>query len=211
MPPGPRPAHRPSMVWARVHGGVRGRERLTPVLDFLSVLLILLACTGGAVWAGVWGLRADEGVVALLAGVTALAFGSGAVVYVRAPLRRAVVLRPHEIELPVDGPEVRRVVVRWEDVAHVEVAPGERRPVLRVALHDGARPRHADGDDDLLQTRLPAAPPEPDAVVVADPGAVALVLQHLLDHPEDRARLAGRGGLGVVLAFSRPEYGTTEP
>ncbi|MFB8229890.1 glycosyltransferase [Cellulosimicrobium sp. NPDC055967] len=201
----PRQPYRPSMVWTAVRGGVRGRERLTPVVDYLAVLLILIALCGGAVWFAVWLLRNDEGFAAALIGIVAVAFGGGLVAYVRGPSKAAVVLRPHEVELPVGGAEVVRVVVRWEDVAAVRVEPGERRPTLRVELHDGARARHAEGED-LLQVR-PANGPDPDTVDVADAEAVARVLRHLLDHPEDRARLAQRGGVGIVLAFARPVYG----
>ncbi len=42
---------------------------------------------------------------------------------------------------------------------------------------------------------------------MTDAESVSRVLRHLLDHPEDRARLAQRGGLGIVLAFVRPVYG----
>ncbi|MFI2567954.1 glycosyltransferase [Cellulosimicrobium funkei] len=201
----PRQPYRPTMVWTAVRGGVRGRERLTPVVDYLAVLLILLALCGGAVAFAVWLLRNDEGFAAALIGIVALAFGGGLLAYVRGPSKHAVVLRPHEVELPVGRAEVVRVVVRWDDVARVHVVPGEGRPSLRVELHDGARARHAEGED-LLQGR-PAHGPDPDPVVVTDAEAVARVLRHLLDHPEDRARLAERGGLGIVLAFVRPVYG----
>jgi|GEM_PF-1636707 len=198
------------MVWTRVPGGVRGRERLTPVVDYLAVLLVLVALVGGAVWAAAWGLRNDEGVVATVSVITALAFGYGLSLYVRGPGRQSVVLRPHEVELPVGREEVVRVVVRWDDVARVRVLAGERAPTLRVELHEGAAARHVEGGEDLLQARLPTRAPAPDTVHLADAEAVALVLRHLLDHPEDRARLAAREGLGIVLAFSRPVYGTTE-
>ncbi|WP_141388894.1 glycosyltransferase [Cellulosimicrobium cellulans] len=201
----PRPPHRPSMVWTAVRGGVRGRERLTPVVDYLAVLLILLVLFGGSVWFAVWMMLQEEGLAAFLAGFMVLGFGSGLVIYLRAPSRQSVVLRPHEIELPVGREEVTRVVVRWDDVARVRVLEGERRPTLRVELHDGARARHADGED-LLQGR-PAHGPDPETVDVTDAEAVARVLRHLLDHPEDRARLAQRGGVGIVLAFARPVYG----
>ena len=192
------------MVWTAVRDGVRGRERLTPVVDYLAVLVILLVLFGGSVWFAVWMLRQEEGLAAAIAGFMVLGFGIGLVAYVRGPTRQSVVLRPHEIELPA-GPEPVRVVVRWDDVADVRVVDGERRPTLRVELHDGARARHADGED-LLQGR-PAHGPDPDTVDVTDAEAVARVLRHLLDHPEDRARLAQRGGVGIVLAFARPVYG----
>ncbi|MFJ4230611.1 MULTISPECIES: glycosyltransferase [Cellulosimicrobium] len=200
----PRPPHRPSMVWTAVRGGVRGRERLTPVVDYLAVLLILVVLFGGSVWFVVWLLLQEEGVAAVVSCFMVLGFGTGLVMYVRGPSKQSVVLRPHEIELPV-GPEPARVVVRWDDVAGVRVLEGERRPALRVELRDGARARHAEGED-LLQVR-PANGPDPDTVDVADAEAVARVLRHLLDHPEDRARLAQRGGVGIVLAFARPVYG----
>ncbi|WP_156532856.1 glycosyltransferase [Cellulosimicrobium sp. I38E] len=200
----PRPPHRPSMVWTAVRGGVRGRERLTPVADYLAVLLILVVLFGGSVWFVVWLLLQEEGVAAAVSCFMVLGFGTGLVMYVRGPSKQSVVLRPHEIELPV-GPEPARVVVRWDDVAGVRVLEGERRPALRVELRDGARARHAEGED-LLQVR-PANGPDPDTVDVADAEAVARVLRHLLDHPEDRARLAQRGGVGIVLAFARPVYG----
>ncbi|MFF2833026.1 glycosyltransferase [Cellulosimicrobium cellulans] len=199
-----RPPHRPSMVWTAVRGGVRGRERLTPVVDYLAVLLILVVLFGGSVWFVVWLLLQEEGVAAAVSCFMVLGFGTGLVMYVRGPSKQSVVLRPHEIELPV-GPEPARVVVRWDDVAGVRVLEGERRPALRVELRDGARARHAEGED-LLQVR-PANGPDPDTVDVADAEAVARVLRHLLDHPEDRARLAQRGGVGIVLAFARPVYG----
>lgn len=192
------------MVWTTVRDGVRGRERLTPVVDYLAVLVILLVLFGGSVWFAVWMLRQEEGLAATVAGFMVLGFGIGLVAYVRGPTRQSVVLRPHEIELPA-GPEPVRVVVRWDDVAGVRVVDGERRPTLRVELHDGARARHADGED-LLQGR-PVHGPDPDAVDVTDAEAVARVLRHLLDHPEDRARLSQRGGIGIVLAFARPVYG----
>ncbi|MFF2267881.1 glycosyltransferase [Cellulosimicrobium cellulans] len=200
----PRPPHRPSMVWTAVRGGVRGRERLTPVVDYLAVLVILLVLFGGSVWFVVWLLLQEEGVAAAVSCFMVVGFGVGLAAYVRGPSNQAVVLRPHEIELPV-GPEPARVVVRWDDVAGVRVLEGERRPTLRVELRDGARARHAEGED-LLQGR-PAHGPDPDTVDVADAEAVARVLRHLLDHPEDRARLAQRGGVGIVLAFARPVYG----
>ena len=194
------------MVWTRVRGGVRGRERLTPIVDFLGVLLVLVALLVGVVWLAVLAAREGEGLAAFLAVGVALGLLSGIGLYVRAPGRQAVVLRPDTIELPVGRGEVTRVVVRWGDVARVRAVAGERAPVLTVELHDGARARRADGED--LLSGLPSSPaPEPDAVHVADAEAVALVLRHLLDHPEDRARLAARGGIGVVLAFSRPVYG----
>lgn len=193
------------MVWTAVRGGVRGRERLTPVVDYLAVLLILVVLLGGSVWFAVWMMLQEEGLAAFLAGFMVVGFGSGLVMYVRGPSRQSVVLRPHEIELPVGRQEVTRVVVRWDDVAGVRVLEGERRPALRVELRDGARARHAEGED-LLQVR-PANGPDPDTVDVADAEAVARVLRHLLDHPEDRARLAQRGGVGIVLAFARPVYG----
>ncbi|MFB7887750.1 hypothetical protein ACFCZ3_06905 [Cellulosimicrobium cellulans] len=199
-----RPPHRPSMVWTAVRGGVRGRERLTPVVDYLAVLLILVVLFGGSVWFVVWLLLQEEGVAAAVSCFMVLGFGTGLVMYVRGPSKQSVVLRPHEIELPV-GPEPARVVVRWDDVAGVRVLEGERRPTLRVELRDGARARHAEGED-LLQVR-PANGPDPDTVDVADAEAVARVLRHLLDHPEDRAPLAQRGGVGIVLAFARPVYG----
>ncbi len=192
------------MVWTAVRGGVRGRERLTPVVDYLAVLLILVVLFGGSVWFVVWLLLQEEGVAAAVSCFMVLGFGTGLVMYVRGPSKQSVVLRPHEIELPV-GPEPARVVVRWDDVAGVRVLEGERRPALRVELRDGARARHAEGED-LLQVR-PANGPDPDTVDVADAEAVARVLRHLLDHPEDRARLAQRGGVGIVLAFARPVYG----
>ncbi|KLN36699.1 hypothetical protein FB00_02250 [Cellulosimicrobium funkei] len=192
------------MVWTAVRGGVRGRERLTPVADYLAVLLILVVLFGGSVWFVVWLLLQEEGVAAAVSCFMVLGFGTGLVMYVRGPSKQSVVLRPHEIELPV-GPEPARVVVRWDDVAGVRVLEGERRPTLRVELRDGARARHAEGED-LLQVR-PANGPDPDTVDVADAEAVARVLRHLLDHPEDRARLAQRGGVGIVLAFARPVYG----
>ncbi|KZM78829.1 hypothetical protein A0J59_11780 [Cellulosimicrobium sp. I38E] len=192
------------MVWTAVRGGVRGRERLTPVADYLAVLLILVVLFGGSVWFVVWLLLQEEGVAAAVSCFMVLGFGTGLVMYVRGPSKQSVVLRPHEIELPV-GPEPARVVVRWDDVAGVRVLEGERRPALRVELRDGARARHAEGED-LLQVR-PANGPDPDTVDVADAEAVARVLRHLLDHPEDRARLAQRGGVGIVLAFARPVYG----
>lgn len=192
------------MVWTAVRGGVRGRERLTPVVDYLAVLLILVVLFGGSVWFVVWLLLQEEGVAAAVSCFMVLGFGTGLVMYVRGPSKHSVVLRPHEIELPV-GPEPARVVVRWDDVAGVRVLEGERRPALRVELRDGARARHAEGED-LLQVR-PANGPDPDTVDVADAEAVARVLRHLLDHPEDRARLAQRGGGGIVLAFARPVYG----
>ncbi|ARK04264.1 hypothetical protein B8281_05430 [Cellulosimicrobium sp. TH-20] len=192
------------MVWTAVRGGVRGRERLTPVVDYLAVLLILVVLFGGSVWFVVWLLLQEEGVAAVVSCFMVLGFGTGLVMYVRGPSKQSVVLRPHEIELPV-GPEPARVVVRWDDVAGVRVLEGERRPALRVELRDGARARHAEGED-LLQVR-PANGPDPDTVDVADAEAVARVLRHLLDHPEDRARLAQRGGVGIVLAFARPVYG----
>ncbi|WP_264029286.1 glycosyltransferase [Cellulosimicrobium sp. SH8] len=200
----PRPPHRASMVWTAVRGGVRGRERLAPVVDYLAVLAILLVLFGGSVWFVVWLLLQEEGVAAAVSCFMVLGFGTGLVMYVRGPSKQSVVLRPHEIELPV-GPEPTRVVVRWDDVAGVRVLEGERRPTLRVELRDGARARHAEGED-LLQVR-PANGPDPDTVDVADAEAVARVLRHLLDHPEDRARLAQRGGVGIVLAFARPVYG----
>ncbi len=192
------------MVWTAVRGGVRGRERLAPVVDYLAVLAILLVLFGGSVWFVVWLLLQEEGVAAAVSCFMVLGFGTGLVMYVRGPSKQSVVLRPHEIELPV-GPEPTRVVVRWDDVAGVRVLEGERRPTLRVELRDGARARHAEGED-LLQVR-PANGPDPDTVDVADAEAVARVLRHLLDHPEDRARLAQRGGVGIVLAFARPVYG----
>lgn len=192
------------MVWTAVRGGVRGRERLTPVVDYLAVLLILVVLFGGSVWFVVWLLLQEEGVAAAVSCFMVLGFGTGLVMYVRGPSKQSVVLRPHEIELPV-GPEPARVVVRWDDVAGVRVLEGERRTALRVELRDGARARHAEGED-LLQVR-PANGPDPDTVDVADAEAVARVLRHLLDHPEDRARLAQRGGVGIVLAFARPVYG----
>lgn len=192
------------MVWTAVRGGVRGRERLTPVVDYLAVLLILVVLFGGSVWFVVWLLLQEEGVAAAVSCFMVLGFGTGLVMYVRGPSKQSVVLRPHEIELPV-GPEPARVVVRWDDLAGVRVLEGERRPALRVELRDGARARHAEGED-LLQVR-PANGPDPDTVDVADAEAVARVLRHLLDHPEDRARLAQRGGVGIVLAFARPVYG----
>ncbi|WP_157759488.1 glycosyltransferase [Cellulosimicrobium cellulans] len=200
----PRPPHRASMVWTAVRGGVRGRERLAPVVDYLAVLVILVVLFGGSVWFVVWLLLQEEGVAAAVSCFLVIGFGVGLVAYVRGPSNQAVVLRPHEIELPV-GPEPARVVVRWDDVAGVRVLEGERRPTLRVELRDGARARHAEGED-LLQVR-PANGPDPDTVDVADAEAVARVLRHLLDHPEDRARLAQRGGVGIVLAFARPVYG----
>ncbi|MGN6239190.1 MAG: glycosyltransferase [Cellulosimicrobium cellulans] len=200
----PRPPHRASMVWTAVRGGVRGRERLAPVVDYLAVLVILVVLFGGSVWFVVWLLLQEEGVAAAVSCFLVVGFGVGRVAYVRGPSNQAVVLRPHEIELPV-GPEPARVVVRWDDVAGVRVLEGERRPTLRVELRDGARARHAEGED-LLQVR-PANGPDPDTVDVADAEAVARVLRHLLDHPEDRARLAQRGGVGIVLAFARPVYG----
>ncbi|ARU51103.1 hypothetical protein CBR64_05970 [Cellulosimicrobium cellulans] len=192
------------MVWTAVRGGVRGRERLAPVVDYLAVLVILVVLFGGSVWFVVWLLLQEEGVAAAVSCFLVIGFGVGLVAYVRGPSNQAVVLRPHEIELPV-GPEPARVVVRWDDVAGVRVLEGERRPTLRVELRDGARARHAEGED-LLQVR-PANGPDPDTVDVADAEAVARVLRHLLDHPEDRARLAQRGGVGIVLAFARPVYG----
>ncbi|MGW6225587.1 glycosyltransferase [Cellulosimicrobium cellulans] len=201
----PRPPHRTGMVWTAVPGGVRGRERLTPVADYLAVLLILIVLFGGSVWFAVWLLRQEEGVAAAVSCFMVLGFGVGLVAYVRGPSKQAVVLRPHEIELPVGRAEVVRVVVRWEDVARVRVLEGETRPTLRVELRDGSRARHADGED-LLQGR-PEHGPDPDTVDVTDAEAVARVLRHLLDHPEDRARLAQRGGVGIVLAFARPVYG----
>ncbi|MBM7821572.1 hypothetical protein JOE63_004049 [Cellulosimicrobium cellulans] len=200
----PRPPHRASMVWTAVRGGVRGRERLAPVVDYLAVLVILVVLFGGSVWFVVWLLLQEEGVAAAVSCFLVIGFGVGLVAYVRGPSNQAVVLRPHEIELPV-GPEPARVVVRWDDVAGVRVLEGERRPTLRVELRDGARARHAEGED-LLQVR-PANGPDPDTVDVADAEAVARVLRHLLDHPEDRTRLAQRGGVGIVLAFARPVYG----
>ncbi|WP_426309863.1 glycosyltransferase [Cellulosimicrobium sp. E-16] len=200
-----RPPHRPSMVWTAVRGGVRGRERLTPVVDYLAVLLILIVLFGGSVWFAVWLLLQEEGVAAAVSCFMVLGFGTGLVMYVRGPSKQSVVLRPHEVELPVGRAEVVRVVVRWDDVARVRVLEGERRPTLRVELRDGARAHHADGED-LLQGR-PAHGPDPETVDVADAEAVARLLQHLLDHPEDRARLAQRGGVGIVLAFARPVYG----
>ncbi|MGN7702058.1 glycosyltransferase [Cellulosimicrobium sp. ES-005] len=200
----PRPPHRTGMVWTAVPGGVRGRERLTPVVDYLAVLLVLLVLFGGSVWFVVWLLLQEEGVAAAVSCFLVVGFGVALMAYVRGPSNQAVVLRPHEIELPV-GPEPARVVVRWDDVAGVRVLEGERRPALRVELRDGARARHAEGED-LLQVR-PANGPDPDSVDVADAEAVARVLRHLLDHPEDRARLAQRGGVGIVLAFARPVYG----
>jgi hypothetical protein len=192
------------MVWTAVRGGVRGRERLAPVVDYLAVLVILVVLFGGSVWFVVWLLLQEEGVAAAVSCFLVIGFGVGLVAYVRGPSNQAVVLRPHEIELPV-GPEPARVVVRWDDVAGVRVLEGERRPTLRVELRDGARARHAEGED-LLQVR-PANGPDPDTVDVADAEAVARVLRHLLDHPEDRTRLAQRGGVGIVLAFARPVYG----
>ncbi len=192
------------MVWTAAAGGVRGRERLAPVVDYLAVLAILLVLFGGSVWFVVWLWLQEEGVAAAVSCFLVVGFGVALVAYVRGPSNKAVVLRPHEIELPV-GPEPARVVVRWDDVARVRVLEGERRPALRVELRDGARARHAERED-LLQVR-PANGPDPDTVDVADAEAVARVLRHLLDHPEDRARLAQRGGAGIVLAFARPVYG----
>ncbi len=192
------------MVWTAVHGGVQGRERLTPVADNLAVLTILLVPFGAAVWFFVWLLRQGEGTAAALTTIVVVSLGAALLMVVRGPARRSVVLRPDEVELPV-GPEVTRVVVRWDDVADVRTVPGEHRPALCVELHDGARARHAAGED-LLQGR-PRHGPSPDTVTVADPKAVARVLRHLLDHPEDRARLAQRGGVGIVLAFARPVFG----
>jgi len=193
------------MVWTAVRGGVRGRERLTPVVDYLAVLAILLVLFGGAVWFFVWMLLLEEGLAAVLAAFIVVGFGAGLVIYLRGPSRQSVVLRPHEVELPVGTETVVRVVVRWEDVTGVRVVDGERRPTVRVDLRDGARARHADGED-LMQVR-PANGPDPDTVAVADAEAFARVLQHLLDHPQDRARLAERAGVGIVLAFARPVYG----
>ncbi|KAJ8141086.1 hypothetical protein OY671_005732 [Metschnikowia pulcherrima] len=193
------------MVWTAVRGGVRGRERSTPVVDYLAVSSISLASCGGAVAFAVWLSRNDEGFAAASIGIVALAFGGGSSAYVRGPSKRAVVSRPHEVESPVGRAEVVRVVVRWDDVARVHVVPGEGRPSLRVESHDGARARHAEGEDSS-QGR-PAHGPDPDPVVVTDAEAVARVSRHSLDHPEDRARLAQRGGLGIVSAFVRPVYG----
>src|SRR5690606_28595752 len=58
----PRPPHRPSMTWTAVPGGVRGRERLSPLLDFVAVLAILLVLLGGSVWFFVWMARTEGGV-----------------------------------------------------------------------------------------------------------------------------------------------------
>lgn len=198
------------MVWTRVRGGVRGRERLKPFVDFLAVLLVLVALVGGGVWLCVVALRAGEGLAAVLMALVALAFAVGTGIYVRAPLRQAVVLRPDAVELPTGRTETTRVVVRWDDVAGVRVVPGERRPALAVDLRPGGRVVLAEGED-LLRARLPGAVPDLGAVDLVDAEAVTLVLRHLLDHPDDRALLAARQGLGIVLAFARPVYGTTEP
>lgn len=196
------------MVWTRVRGGVRGRERLTPLVDFLAVLLVLLVLLGGCAVLGVLALRAEEGLAAFVAAVAALGFAYGLALYVRAPLRGSVVLRPDGVELPAGRTDTTRVVVRWDDVADVRVVAGERRPVLAVDLHDGARVVLAEGED-VLRARRPGAAPDLDAVDLVDAEAVALVLRHLLDHPDDRKRLAAREGLGIVLAFARPADGTT--
>ena len=193
------------MTWTAVPGGVRGRERLSPLLDFVAVLAILLVLFGGSVWFFVWMARIEGGVTMVLAALPVLGFGSGLIMYVRAPSRQSVVLRPLEVELPVGTEPVVRVVVRWDDVSGVRVVEGERGPVVRVDLRDGARARHALGED-LMQGR-PENGPDPDTVAVADAEALARVLRHLLDHPEDRARLAEPGGVGIVLAFARPVYG----
>ncbi|WP_251149755.1 hypothetical protein [Cellulosimicrobium sp. Marseille-Q4280] len=206
----PVPVHRRAMVWTRVRRGVRGRERLSPFVDFLAVLLILVALLGGCVVLSVLALRAEEGFAGFVAALAALGFACGLGLYVRAPLRGSVVLRPDGVELPTGRTETTRVVVRWDDVADVRVVPGERRPSVAVDLHDGARIVLAEGED-LLRARAPGAAPDLGAVDLVDAEAVALVLRHLLDHPDDRSLLAARQGLGIVLAFSRPVYGTTEP
>ncbi len=195
------------MVWTAVRGGVRGRERLTPVLDFLAVAAILAVLTGAAAWVTVWGLSAGEDLVAVLSGIVGLFFLGGLWMYLAAPLRASVVLRPETIELPAGDPKGTRVVVRWDDVVGVGTVPGEHRPALRVALRDDAPVRRADGSDDLLSGAGPGAPPRPDAVPLVDAETVARVLRHLSDHPEDRGHLARRGGVGIVLAFARPVHG----
>ncbi|MBD5785044.1 hypothetical protein IF650_02515 [Cellulosimicrobium terreum] len=202
-----RPARRPEMVWTRVPGGVRGRERLAPVADFLAVLAILLVLLAAAVWGVVWLVRQGEGAAAAIAAFVPVGLAIGTLVYVRAPLRSAVVLRPADIELPVGRETVVRVVVRWDDVVAVRVLEDDRRATLVVELRDGARTRFVEGEDLMDQARRA---PSPDAVVVTDAQAVARVLGHLLEHPGDRARLADRVGVGIVLAFVRPVHGTPE-
>ena len=58
-----------------------------------AVLAILLVLFGGSVWFFVWMARTEGGVTAVLAALPVLGFGSGLIMYVRAPSRQSVVLR----------------------------------------------------------------------------------------------------------------------
>jgi hypothetical protein len=167
---------------------------------------LALACLGLAVFAGAFagGPGASPWPARLVGGVGAAFFGLGLVALARRGWGRRwrVLLTPSAVVVAAGG---ARTVVPWDAIR--QVRPTEvttsvrgmtvREPLLGLDVHDLGAVRTGRLGRLLLplNRRLAADITLPVRTLEVDPDRLCQVLRHYLEHPEDRAELAGPGGL----------------